>query len=159
MYLPSPIAVLASAVHHAAFVALPDIQYRRRDLSAMRGWPAEQRLEAMRAETVPMKDETRRPDDSECEVRAMFTQTWGSTALGYGGLGGAAMTPAYTTVIRGPQGHLAVYWNGRFAYTVDPRSQTVGQARALAEDLANSLTVSRIEAVARYGAIPGPSDA
>lgn len=125
----------------------------------MRGWAADKRLEAMRAETVPMKDATRRPDDSECEVFAMFTQTWGSTALGYGGIGGAAMTPAYTTVVLGPQGHQVIYWNGNFAYMVDPRKQTAVQQRALHEDLANRITVSRLESVERYGAIPGLLDA
>lgn len=29
----------------------------------------------------------------------MFKQTWGSTALGFGGIGGCAMTSAYTTVV------------------------------------------------------------
>lgn len=36
---------------------------------------------------------------SEFEL-TMFLQTWGSTALGFGGIGGQAMTDAYTTVIR-----------------------------------------------------------
>jgi hypothetical protein len=159
MNLPSPIAVLAGAVHHAALVALPEIQYQRRDLSAMRGWTTEKRLESIRDAAVPMKDATRRPEDSECEVYAMFTQPWGSTALGFGGIGGAAMTSAYTTVVAGPQGHLAVYWNGRFAYLIDRRAQKPAQARALTEDLANRITASRMEAVVRYGAVPGDFDA
>ena len=29
----------------------------------------------------------------------MFTQVWGSTALGFGGFGGSAMTLAYTTIV------------------------------------------------------------
>lgn len=29
----------------------------------------------------------------------MFPQMWGSTALGFGGIGGQAMTTAYTTVV------------------------------------------------------------
>lgn len=158
MQLPSPIATVASALHHAAFVALPLVSYQTRDLAAMRGWSSDKRMEAMRTKTEPMKNVVRRPDETQCEVHAMFTQTWGSTALGYGGIGGAAMTPAYTVIIAGPEGHLAVYWNGRFAYLVDPRTQTAEQRRALQEDVANRQTVSRMEAVVRYGAQPGHAD-
>jgi hypothetical protein len=158
MQLPSPIATVASALHHAAFVALPLISYQTRDLAAMRGWSAEKRMEATRTKTEPMKNVVRRPSDTDCEVHAMFSQTWGSTALGYGGIGGAAMTPAYTVVIAGPEGHLAFYWNGRFAYLVDQAKQTEEQRRALQEDLANRWTVGRMEAVVRYGAIPGTVD-
>ena len=152
MQLPSPIATVASALHHAALVSLPPLSYQTRDLSAMRGWPAEKRMEATRTKTEPMKTVVRRPTDSECEVHAMFAQTWASTALGYGGIGGAAMTPAYTVVIAGPEGHLAFYWNGTFAYLVDQTTQTEDQRRALHEDLANRWTVGRMEAVVRYGA-------
>lgn len=154
MQLPSPIATVASAVHHAALVALPGIRYSRRDLGAMRGWSADQRLEAMRGDAVPMKDAMRRPEVSECEVYAMFAQTWGSTALGFGGIGGAAMTPAYTVVVLGPSGHLAVYWNGTFAYAIEQSQLTAEQRRALQEDLAAHQTANRVEAVSRYGAIP-----
>lgn len=124
----------------------------------MRGWAAEKRMDAMRAETVPMKTSTRRPEVGECEVHAMFAQTWGSTALGYGGIGGAAMTPAYTIVVRGPEGHLAIYWNGNFAYLVDTRKQTAAQLLALTDDLATRHTAGRMEAVVRYGAQAGPVD-
>jgi hypothetical protein len=47
----------------------------------------------------------------------VFPQTWGSTALGFGGVGGCAMTSAYTTVvICGNQA--AVYFGARLAYKV-----------------------------------------
>lgn len=59
-----------------------------------------------------------RPGDYDITVE-MFTQMWGSTALGFGGIGGAAMTTAYTHIIRGPSGEHAVYFNGRFAYLVE----------------------------------------
>ncbi|MER3439620.1 MAG: hypothetical protein C4346_19625 [Chloroflexota bacterium] len=159
MQLPSPNATVASALHHAAIVALPAIAYQRRDLSAMQGWSADKRMEAMRAETVPMKNVMRRPADTECQVYAMFPQTWGSTALGFGGIGGAAMTSAYTVIIEGPEGHLAVYWNASLAYLIDQRKQTDAQRRALQADLANRHTANRMEAVVNYGAIPGNIDA
>lgn len=158
MQLPSPIATVASALHHAAYVALPLYTYETRDLSAMRGWSAEKRMEAMRTRTEPRKTVARRPDESQCEVHAMFAQTWGSTSLGFGGIGGAAMTPAYTVVIRGPGGDFAVYWNGRLAYTVDPTAQTTEQLRAFQEDLTNRDTASCMQAVVRYGARTGSID-
>ena len=63
----------------------------------------------------------------------VFNQTWGSTALGFGGCGGSAMTDAYTTVVRvhfSPKSSTetnvihklpdfyGVYFDGRFAYQV-----------------------------------------
>lgn len=71
-----------------------------------------------------------RPNDHEVEV-TMFTQVWGSTALGFGGIGGAAMTTAYTVVVQGPNGDCAVYFNGRLAYHVEDPSPR------FYEDLAN----------------------
>jgi len=47
-----------------------------------------------------------------------FPQTWGSTALGFGGMGGAAMTKAYTTVII-CRANAAVFFAGRHCYSVD----------------------------------------
>jgi hypothetical protein len=57
----------------------------------------------------------------ELEVYS-FPQMWGSTALGFGGIGGAAMTKAQTTIVL-PEDRSAahVYFNSRFAYTIDAR--------------------------------------
>lgn len=152
MRLSSPIDAVASAVHHAALSALPELPHRTRNYAAMEGWSQEQRYEASKNGTMPYIDTTRRPDVSECEVSAMFAQTWGSTALGFGGIGGAAMTPAYTVVVDGPDGSRVVYWAGRFAYLI-PAVVTPEQRQALADDLAKGWTVSRREAGARYGAV------
>lgn len=47
-----------------------------------------------------------------------FTQEWGSTALGFGGLGGASSTTAMTTVIG--RGNLwVVCFGGRIAYSLE----------------------------------------
>ena len=57
-------------------------------------------------------------DDFEIHV---FDQTWGSTALGFGGISGQAMTTA-TTYVFIPMGinqKCFVYFAGRFAYAVD----------------------------------------
>ena len=48
----------------------------------------------------------------------IFEQTWGSTALGFGGIGGQAMTTANTYVFVPVTCHqnCFVYFDGRFAY-------------------------------------------
>ena len=50
-----------------------------------------------------------------------FEQTWGSTALGFGGVGGQMMTSATTYVFipMGVNQKCLVYFAGRFAYAVD----------------------------------------
>lgn len=47
-----------------------------------------------------------------------FVQTWGSTALGFGGVGGCAITSARTYVLipYEPSEMALVYFSGRFAY-------------------------------------------
>lgn len=49
-----------------------------------------------------------------------FTQTWGSTTLGFGGIGGQAMTAARTYVLipMNCNQKCFVYFAGRFAYAV-----------------------------------------
>ena len=55
----------------------------------------------------------------------IFEQTWGSTALGFGGMGGQAMTDARTYVFIPVTANQKcfVYFAGRFAYAV-PYSET-----------------------------------
>lgn len=151
MQLGSPLDALSNALNHAAWIALPPRRYQTRDWGAMADWTRAQRLEALQEETYPLKDMVCRPAPYECEVHAMFSQTWGSTALGFGGIGGAAMTPAYTVVVRGPDGSMAVYWAGRFAYRV-LADATPEQHQAFLSDLAARTTVRCDEALARYGA-------
>ena len=51
-----------------------------------------------------------------CET---FPQTWGSTALGFGGIGGQAMTTAYTSVFYDQNRHYAVvFFDSKLAYVV-----------------------------------------
>lgn len=45
-----------------------------------------------------------------------FKQMWGSTSLGFGGIGGSAMTQAYTTVIL-LQDRAYIYFGGDFCYS------------------------------------------
>lgn len=63
-----------------------------------------------------------RVDDFELH---MFEQVWGSTALGFGGIGGQAMTTARTYVLI-PQvdgEDFIVYFAGKFAYKVPVNSE------------------------------------
>lgn len=53
----------------------------------------------------------------DCDV-VDFDQTWSSTALGFGGVGGSAMTKARTYIII-DDNHAYVYFSGHYAYTVD----------------------------------------
>ena len=47
----------------------------------------------------------------------VISQMWGSTSCGWGGMGGAAMTSSYTTVLENPNfGIISVYYSGRLAY-------------------------------------------
>lgn len=49
----------------------------------------------------------------------MFPQTWGDTSLGFGGIGGQAITSAYTTVvIDNTSGWCGVFFDEGLAYTI-----------------------------------------
>ena len=53
-------------------------------------------------------------------VAEVFPQTWASTALGFGGVGGQAMTTAYTTVfIDWLKGVAIIFFDSRLAYLVE----------------------------------------
>lgn len=96
MHRSNPVESLASAVYSALSnpEILPDIKFEHRGIDRMG-----------------------RPSASDVEV-IHFPQLWGSTALGFGGMGGAAMTTAYTTVII-CRDNAAVFFDGRHAYSID----------------------------------------
>lgn len=60
------------------------------------------------------------PSIDEYELH-VFSQTWGSTTLGFDGIGGQAMTAANTYVFLPPESEMKcyVYFAGRFAYAAD----------------------------------------
>lgn len=47
----------------------------------------------------------------------VFPQTWSDTSCGFGGLAGASLTSAFTTVLLSSEGYI-VFIGGRYAYTV-----------------------------------------
>jgi len=156
--LSHPVEALAASVYHSAHSALPDYSYEDVDHAEAFKLSDEERKAARARESrgekaLPRKVITRRPEVFQCEVIAMFVQTWGSTGLGFGGLAGQAVTDAYTVVIQGPGGHHAVYWGGRFAYLVDGQAQTPEQRAAFEQDLQAGSTASRRSAAERYGAV------
>lgn len=73
-----------------------------------------------------------------------FSQTWGSTALGFGGWGGQAMTTANTTVIRFTDGQYAVFFGSQPAYVVKYPS------KEFHEDLLNRRMADCLTAAKRY---------
>lgn len=100
---------ISMAIASAVLRDLPDL--------ACRHWTPQLRNQGVPREDAP--ESTRRPREHEVEV-VSFPQAWGSTALGFGGLGGAAMTTAQTTLVsmRSPPS-AAVYFGSRLAYCID----------------------------------------
>ena len=79
----------------------------------------------------------------------MFEQTWGSTALGFPGVGGSAMTEATTYVLipKKEADCAHVYFGSRFAYKVN------GLTQKFMDDLNNHSIASVMEASSRYGSL------
>ncbi len=72
---------------------------------------AERHINAVRSHGAEYKY----PEMSMC----MFPQVWGSTALGFGGIGGQAITAAYTTVVEDTdEGYCSVFFGNRLAYLI-----------------------------------------
>lgn len=165
--LPSPLDVLHRALASATHCDLPAVKMYRRDHLARSNLSEAERTECERREkdlgaqgftAWPGEWVDRALDVSEISIHAMFPQSWGSTALGFGGMGGSAMTDAYTTVLSGPDGDLAVYFNGRFAYLLPrpakDKPQRPAQRAAFLSDLAARNLADVMHAVVQYGAIP-----
>ena len=105
-----PIEMLSDCIHDAQHFNLSVIHYDQKK------WHESK----LQGEDV-FEQKTRNPTKSEFAVIAMFPQTWGSTSLGFGGIGGAAMTTAYTVVIQAMHSYsseILVYFDGKFAYRI-----------------------------------------
>jgi hypothetical protein len=131
-YAENPITDLADCVAHAQYVGFSDIEYETRDWQTYRDTKEDVRVPARR-----------RPTTRDFGVYAMFTQTWGSTALGHGGVGGAAMTTAYTVVLECYHTQeFLVYFGGEMCYKVDRRSKNLD---VFIEDCRNHCLASKRE--------------
>ena len=75
--------------------------------------------------------ETPRPTVDDFELHT-FEQIWGSTALGFGGIGGQAMTTArtYVFVPVNCNQKCFVYFGGAFAYAVNYNEKVAEDIRA-----------------------------
>lgn len=151
MELSSPLIALHAALGSAIHKDLPDVERTVTDYSVL-DQPLNKGEKRPRFSELPTKSVLMRPTDREVDV-LMFPQSWGSTALGYGGIGGAAVTPAYTVVVRAHSCHCVYFGSsGRLAYRVPVATQSTEQAKAYLENLADQMLGGRREAVERYGA-------
>ena len=123
---------LALAFYGALYKDLPDIEYPQ--------WTPALKKDGVAHKDAPLA--LRRPTEDDVEV-VHFAQTWGSTTLGFGGIGGSSMTSAYTTVVL-MGGMAAVYFAGRHAYTINKVNQE------FMSDLYNSHMAARNKAGRYY---------
>lgn len=108
MNLPSAIDSLSAALGHAEHIGFEPLKFRAKKWTESRE----------KGEDI-YEDRIERPRRDMIEVVAMFLQTWGSTALGFGGIGGSSMTTDYVTVLKETySGQVCVYFGGCFAYRI-----------------------------------------
>ena len=81
-------------------------------------------------------------DDEIYDIK-MFMQTWSSTALGFGGIGGQMMTNASTICIFWVSGYVDIFFGGSFAYRKY-------KTDALLEDIKNESLVETYNATRKY---------
>lgn len=122
--MTDPIKSLHNALAAAIYRDLPDIEYYDRDWAKWKALSKEEQIEAIKNNTVPETKKNRRPREEDIEVY-MFLQTWGSTALGYGGVGGSAMTTAYTVVVSMHDAACVYFGGDRLAYKIDFNSLSI----------------------------------
>jgi hypothetical protein len=129
-------AALASAEHRD----MPDVEYETRDWNEYK----------KDKDNLVMIKKIRRPYVHELEVD-MFLQGWGSTALGYPGIGGSAMTDAYTVVVSYGGRQFCVYFGcGVLAYKVDLNKMARTGCDAFMSDLRDHCLVDVQKAATRY---------
>ena len=85
-----------------------------------------------------------RYDCSKILQVCVFEQVWGSTNLGFVGVGGSSMTSAWTHVITTFDGFYHVFFGGRFAYTIEHPNEN------FMNDLINQIMQSVDSALKHY---------
>jgi hypothetical protein len=123
MNATNPIETLAGCMAHAAYEAFPEYKYQDRNWAKHDKWRATLTREEMKTAVAPADcfvEKSRKHSLYDLTVYNMFPQTWSSTALGFGGIGGQAITSAYVCIIESNLvGGYAVYFGGRLAYVID----------------------------------------
>lgn len=108
-YLGYPLDALSASIGHALHERLPEIKYEDRDWDCFYKTKEDKRVQKSRKHTI-----------RDIEIYNMFPQTWGSTSLGFEGIGGCAMCTAYTIILKPlKQNVFLIYFNNRFAYYID----------------------------------------
>lgn len=121
--MSNPITALHEALSAAVLRDLPECVYTERDWVEWHKLSQDERADAIKNKTVPTTTHTRRPYTDEVNV-TLFNQGWGSTALGYDGIGGAALTDAYTVIVEYLGTYCVYFGCGRLAYKIDSRQLT-----------------------------------
>lgn len=121
--MSNPITTLHEALSAAVLRDLPECVYTERDWVEWHKMSQEMRNDAIKNNTVPTTTHSRRPYTDEVNV-TLFNQGWGSTALGYDGIGGAALTDAYTVIVEFLGTYCVYFGCGRLAYKIDARQLT-----------------------------------
>ena len=135
----NPLLAVHNALARALFKDLPDICYEITDWASLPD-PAGKR---------PKKQLTRRPSDQDVEV-IMFPQTWGSTALGYGGIGGASMQTEYTVVVHDQICYCVYFGQGELAYTCSHSQISAKGSQNFMADIQAHRMADRQNAHTRY---------
>jgi hypothetical protein len=134
MNATNPIETLAGAMAHAAYVAFPEYKYQDRDWAKHYKWRSTLTREEMKTAVAPADcfvEKTRKHTFYDLTVYSMFVQSWGSTALGFGGIGGQAITSAYVCIIESNLvGQFAVYFGGRLAYVIERPNEKFWEDRS-----------------------------
>jgi hypothetical protein len=123
MNATNPIETLAGCMAHAAYEAFPEYKYQDRVWAKHDKWRSTLTREEMKTAVAPADcfvEKSRKHSFYDLTVYSMFPQTWSSTALGFGGIGGQAITSAYVCIIESNLvGGYAVYFGGRLAYVIN----------------------------------------
>ena len=138
-----------SALAQALYKDLPDISYTNRDWEAWRALSKEAQGVALKNNLVPMVQATRRHREDDVEV-LMFPQTWGSTALGYGGMGGASVTSAYTLIVHDHNTYCVYFGEGELAYQIKYSELTDAGKNHLRADIQSQHMADRQKSHSRY---------
>jgi len=128
--LDNPVEIISKAMGHAAYSnVFSTFSYYDRNWQEWSKLTSAEKRDLISAnfssETHPhlFVEKARGPQYDEIVLEAVFPQIWPSTSLGFGGVGGAAMTEAYTVVFSFGLEY-AVYFSGRFAYILkNPNNQ------------------------------------
>lgn len=120
----NPLRDLHEAIAHAQYQGFIEIEYDQMDYEAVRNAKTDEEKRASMSATLKA---LRRPRPGrEFWVYAMFPQTWGSTALGHGGVGGSSITTAYTIVLEcATTQEYLVYFGSQLGYKVDRKSRNL----------------------------------